>query len=47
MKFHKSPPKEFWYKDCLTDTFIYKYKKDNTKILFPMTPIMWFICELH
>ena len=47
MKFHKSPPKEFWYNDCLTDTFKYKYKKHRKEIFFPMTPIMWFISELH
>ena len=50
MKFHKSPPKEFWYNDCLTDTFEYEYKYEKDRIPIsspPMTPIMWFICVLH
>ena len=48
MKFHKSPPKEFWYKDCLIDTFINKkYKKYEEYRNLKLTPIMWFIFELH
>ena len=46
MKYHKSPPKEFWYEGCLTETFKYEYE-ENEITLPPMTPIMWFICVLH
>ena len=43
MKFHKSPPKEFWYKDCLTDTF--KYNNDKRKLC--LSPISAFIYILE
>ena len=48
MKFHKSPPKEFWYEGCLIDTFINKkFKKYEEYRNLKLTPIMWFIFELH
>ena len=34
MKCHKSPPKEFWYKGCLTDTFNYKIPYEEYKIKY-------------